>query len=123
MTYPATASYPATITVETPPSMDRWRPLVQWILAIPHFIIAGALDYVSGALAIVSWFVILFTGALPKGLADFQVMILRYTARVQVYAGFLHDQYPSFGFTVGGNDPGGPPVATRSNRSSRTAIG
>jgi hypothetical protein len=102
--------YPASIAVETPDRIEWWRPLVQWILAVPHLIIAGALQYVAGAVALVSWFVILFTGDLPKGLADFQVMVLRYGARAQVYAGFLHEEYPPFDFTLSGEEPGGTPV-------------
>jgi hypothetical protein len=50
-------------------------------LAITHLIIASALEYVTGAVAVISWFVILFTGQLPVGLANFQAMILRYMAR------------------------------------------
>ena len=92
--------YPASIDVRTPERIDNWRPLVQWILAIPHLIIAGALGYASAAVAIVSWFVILFTGKLPTGLANFQVMVMRYTSRSQAYAGFLHSEYPPFDFTM-----------------------
>ena len=103
-------TYPATVIVHTPDTQERWRPLVQWILAIPHLIIAGALEYVTGAVAIVSWFVILFTGRLPVGLANFQVMILRYTTRIQLYAGFLYPEYPPFDFTMSTTEPGGSPV-------------
>ncbi len=103
-------SYPAVITVEPPAKMENWRAIGQWILAIPHLIIAGALEYVSGALAIVSWFVILFTGSLPEGLANLQIMILRYTARAQLYAGFMFKEYPPFDFTLSPYDPGGSPV-------------
>jgi hypothetical protein len=102
--------YPATIDVETPDEIERWRALVQWIMAIPHLIVAGALESVTGALAVVSWFVILFTGKLPVGLADFQVMIFRYTARAELYAGFLYDAYPPFDFTMSAAEPGGSPV-------------
>jgi len=59
--------YPATITVETPAKMDNWRPLVQWILAIPHLIVAGALDYVSGAVGVVSWLSSCSPGSCQKG--------------------------------------------------------
>jgi len=102
--------YPATISVETPDKLANWRPLVQWILAIPHLIIAGALEYVTGAVAIISWFVILFTGKLPTGLANFQAMIFRYTSRAELYAGFLYDDYPPFDFTMSAGEPGGSPV-------------
>jgi hypothetical protein len=90
--------------------MDRWRPFAQWILALPHLIIAGALESVSGALAFVSWFAILFTGKLPEPIANFQIMILRYTARAQLYAGYLFDEYPTFDFTLAAQEPGGSPV-------------
>jgi hypothetical protein len=102
--------YPAVIKVDTPDRLANWRPLVQWILAFPQMIIVGALGYASGAVAVISWFVILFTGRLPEGLANFQMMVVRYTVRVQLYAGFLHDQYPPFDFTMSASEPGGTPV-------------
>jgi hypothetical protein len=37
-------------------------------------------------------------------------MALRYNARAQVYAGFLHDQYPPFAFDMATTEPGGTPV-------------
>jgi len=103
-------SYPASIDVNTPDRLANWRPIVQWILALPHLIIAGALGYASGAVGVVSWFVILFTGRLPEGLANFQMMVLRYTVRAELYAGFLHDEYPPFDFTMAAPEPGGTPV-------------
>lgn len=103
-------NYPVTIDVVTPDRLANMRPIVQWIMAIPHLIISSALNYVTGAVAIVSWFVILFTGRLPEGLANFQMMILRYTMRAHLYAGFLHDQYPPFDFTMSASEPGGTPV-------------
>ncbi len=110
MTTSMTPEYPATLRVETPEKMANWRPLAQWILAVPHLLIAAALEQVTGALAIVSWFVILFTGRLPESLANFQIMILRYTTRANFYSGFLYDRYPPFDFTLSARDPGGSPV-------------
>ena len=102
--------YPASIDVDTPERLDRWRPFVQWILAIPHLIIANVLGYLGGALSVASWFVILFTGRLPEGIATLQAMILRYTARTYAYAGYLHAEYPPFEFTTTSAEPGGTPV-------------
>ncbi len=102
--------YPAAIDVQSPERMENWRPLVQWILAVPHLIIAGALEYVARAIAVVTWFIILFTGKLPANLAVFQVMILRYSTRAQLYAGFLYRDYPPFDFTMRAAEPGGSPV-------------
>jgi hypothetical protein len=98
--------YPTSVDVRTPAVQIRWKTLVQWFLAIPHFIIAGAMSYVSGAIVVVSWFVILFTGNLPVGLANFQILVLRYTLRTQLYAGFLCDDYPPFTFAMTSEDPG-----------------
>ncbi len=104
-------TYPTTFDVETPEEMANWRPLVQWFLAIPHLIIATVLENVAGVVAFISWFVILFTGKLPEGLANLQMMFLRYQARTGAYAGFLHDQYPPFEFSATAAEPGGNPVA------------
>lgn len=103
-------NYPASLDVQTPDKVANWRPLVQWVLAIPHLLIAAAFEYVAGAIAVVSWFVILFTGKLPRGLADLQVMMLRYTTRSQLYAGFLYEAYPPFDFATSAIEPGGSPV-------------
>jgi hypothetical protein len=103
-------SYPVNLRVEAPLDVDNWRPLVQWILAIPHLIIASALDSLASVLALVSWFIILFTGELPKAIADLQCMILRYEARAYSYALWLREEYPKFEFDLTADDPGTDPV-------------
>lgn len=102
--------YPANIDVQTPETFDRWRPIGQPVLAIPHLIISAAFNSLSGSIAVVSWFAIIFTGKLPEGLANLQVMLLRYSTRAELYAGFLYSAYPPFDFTVVANEPGGSPV-------------
>jgi hypothetical protein len=82
-------------------------PFVQWILAIPHLIIANAINSLSEVVAFISWFIILFTGRLPIGTANLQGMALRYQARTTAYATFLHDQYPAFEFEMIQDEPGG----------------
>ncbi len=103
-------SYPADLQLEAPLTVANWRPLVQWLLAIPHLIIANVLDNVANVLAFVSWFIIVFTGELPKGIADFQCMILRYEARAYSYALWLREDYPPFEFELSPTDPGTDPV-------------
>jgi hypothetical protein len=105
-----TQMYPAQLEVQTPEKVANWRPLVHAILAIPHLFIASALSYVAELLAVVSWFIILFTGKLPEGIANFQCMWLRYATRAYAYAGFLHETYPPFQFPTTAEDPGGHPV-------------
>lgn len=101
--------YPATLTFAPPERVANWRPLVHWLLAIPHFFVQYALGIAAGCVAFAGWFVVLFTGRLPAGMADFGAMYLRYSARVIAYAAFLREEYPSFSFTTGAADPGDDP--------------
>jgi hypothetical protein len=106
---PDHAPYPATFTFDPPEKVANWRPLVNWLLAIPHFAILYAFNAVSEALGVVSWFIILFTGALPEGLANFQVMIMRYSVRTYSFAAFMKEEYPPFTFAMTPTDPGDDP--------------
>ena len=104
-------AYPATLAVDTPDTIARWRPLVHWLLAIPHYVVAYVLQAVSLVIAVVAWFMIVFTGRVSPDLLDVQAMILRYITRVGAYVGFLHEQYPPFEFRLDSTEPGGTPVA------------
>ena len=42
--------------------LNRWLPLVKWLLAIPHYIVLVFLGFAAFAVVIVVWFAILFTG-------------------------------------------------------------
>ena len=103
------APYPATFTFDPPEKVANWRPLVNWILAIPHFIVLYALNLVSEVVAFLSWFFILFTGKLPPGFANLQVLYLRYSTRTYAYAAFLQEEYPPFTFDMTPSDPGDYP--------------
>jgi hypothetical protein len=98
--------YPAEIQVDSPDQIARWRPLVQWFLAIPHFLVLWALGTVSQVVGIISWFAVVITGRLPAGLAGLQAMYLRYYNRVYVYSGFILEGYPPFSFNPVDHDPG-----------------
>lgn len=55
--------------------LNRWLPLVKWLLALPHF----------------------FTGRYPRGVFDLMVGVTRWGLRVQAYALLLvTDRYPPF---------------------------
>ncbi|MGI9622270.1 MAG: DUF4389 domain-containing protein [Acidimicrobiales bacterium] len=103
-------TYPAGFTLDAPTEVSRWRALFQWVLAIPQLIIANALASLGWVIGVVSWFIILFTGKLPSGLADVQAMILRYNTRAMTYSGFLYEDYPPFDFNPSSADPGGSPM-------------
>jgi hypothetical protein len=102
-------SYPATFSFDPPERITNWRPLVNWLLAIPHLIVLNVLQTVSNVVGVISWFAIVFTGKLPEGLATFQAMYLRYMLRTYTYVGFLREEYPPFSFTTATSDPGDDP--------------
>ena len=105
-----TSEYPVQLGLEAPLEVARWRPLVHWILAIPHFVVLYVLSIVLGVLWLVSWFAILFTGNIPQGIFDFMATIFRYQWRVYSYASWLREPYPPFDFTPAAADPGGDPA-------------
>ena len=77
--------------------LNRWLPLVKWLLVIPHFIVLFFLWIAVIAVVIVAWFAILFTGRYPRGLFDFVQGVIRWGARVVAYALVLvTDRYPPF---------------------------
>ncbi|HSP56485.1 MAG TPA: DUF4389 domain-containing protein [Dehalococcoidia bacterium] len=77
--------------------LNRWLPLVKWLLAIPHYIVLVFLFLAALVVVIIAWFAILFTGRYPRGLFDFVVGVGRWSNRVVGYALILvTDQYPPF---------------------------
>ena len=77
--------------------LNRWMPLVKWLLAIPHFIVLGLLAIAAFFAVVIAWFAILATGQYPRGLFDFVVGVGRWGLRVDAYAFLLvTDRYPPF---------------------------
>jgi hypothetical protein len=77
--------------------LNRWLPLVKWLLAIPHYIVLALLGIAMIVVTVVAWIVILFTGQHPRSLFDFTVGVQRYGLRVGAYAFYLvTDRYPPF---------------------------
>jgi Domain of unknown function (DUF4389) len=77
--------------------LNRWLPLVKWLLAIPHLIVLFFLGIGAFVVVIVAWFAILFTGRYPRGLFDFVEGVIRWQNRVNAYAFVLvTDEYPPF---------------------------
>jgi hypothetical protein len=77
--------------------LNRWLPLVKWLLAIPHVIVVVVLSIIATFLIVIAWFAILFTGRYPRALFDFVVGVGRWAIRVEAYAMLLvTDRYPPF---------------------------
>ncbi|MDG1876581.1 MAG: DUF4389 domain-containing protein [Acidimicrobiales bacterium] len=104
-------AYPATFTLDAPPRIANWRPLIQWILVIPHQVVLFIFAIVVQVVWLMAWLVIVITGKLPDGLRGIIVAYHRYNTRVIAYAGFLHSTYPPFSFSTSDVDPGDHPVA------------
>ncbi len=89
-------AYPVRMEFAPLDSYDRLKTLFRIILAIPIVI----LRYIIGLLlqigAFAAWFVILFTGKMPRGLYDLMVFANSYTARSDAYIFLLTETYPPF---------------------------
>lgn len=82
---------------DVPNDLNRWLPLVKWFLAIPHFVVLFILSFIAVIAVIITWFAILFTGRVPRGLFNYMEGVMRYGARLEVYALVLTtDAYPPF---------------------------
>ena len=99
--YPATDDEQAvhlTFTYpDVPNDLNRWLPLVKWLLAIPHYIVLFFLFIGAFVAVVIAWFAIVFTGRYPRGLFDYVVGVGRWAQRVAAYAFLLvTDRYPPF---------------------------
>jgi hypothetical protein len=94
--------YPVNLEFNRDYDVQNWRPLVNWLLAIPHWIVLYLLGIVAFVLWVVSLFVVLFTQRNP--FLGYQTMYLRYYWRVSSFAGFMRNEYPPFDFAT--NDAG-----------------
>ena len=123
---------PARLDIEYPGELNRWLPLVKWLLAFPHYLILGGLvgagstyagtsnredEYARWAgpglllaCVLISAVALLFVARYPAGLYDLVVGINRWSYRVFGYLAFMTDRYPPFRLDQGGEDPAGGPA-------------
>jgi hypothetical protein len=77
--------------------LNRWLPLVKWLLAFPHYIVLAVLWNGAVFAIVAAWFAILVTGRYPQALFDYVVGVSRWSLRVSAYAFLLvTDRYPPF---------------------------
>jgi hypothetical protein len=88
--------YAVMYEVDYPEELNRWLPLVKWLLAFPHVIVLFFLFVAVYVVYIIAWFAILITKRFPRGLFDFIVGVNRWNLRVSAYTSLLRDEYPPF---------------------------
>ena len=77
--------------------LNRFMPLIKWLLAIPHYIVLLVLEIIALIVTIIAWFAIIITGKYPEGMFNYVVGVSRWTYRVTAYAFLLAtDRYPPF---------------------------
>ena len=99
------------LVVDSPYELARWRPLVNWVLFIPHAVVIYGLQVLAQAVFVVYWVMLIVTGKLHPSLYGVMVMYERYNMRA---TGFLYgysELYPPFDFdTSAGGNAAYPPV-------------
>jgi hypothetical protein len=99
--YPATDDEQAVrLEVEYPDvarELNRWLPLVKWLLVLPHVFVLVFVDIALFFVVVFAWFAILFTGSYPAGAQEFVIGVMRWHNRVIAYAlTLVTDRYPPF---------------------------
>jgi hypothetical protein len=94
----STTSYPVRLEGELQPNLSRWLWLLKWFLLIPHLIVLGVLWSAFVVLTVVAFVTQLRGGRYPRRIFDFNLVVLRWTWRVNFYGyGALGtDRYPPF---------------------------
>jgi len=77
--------------------LNRFMPLIKWLLAVPHYIVLFILEIIALIVTIIAWFAIIITGKYPSGMFNYVVGVARWSNRVTAYAFLLTtDRYPPF---------------------------
>jgi hypothetical protein len=77
--------------------LNRFLPIVKWLLAIPHYVVLAVLWVAVVVVTVIAWFAIIFTARYPRGMFDFVVGVSRWSLRVEAYVLLLvTDRYPPF---------------------------
>ena len=91
-------SYPLDVDLPEPARQNRWLTLFRLFLAVPAWLISGALSSLLFTAGLLGWFASLVTARMPLGLRNAGAYALRYSAQVSAYGWFLlTDRYPYSG--------------------------
>jgi hypothetical protein len=86
--------YPVDIAIAPPERQNRWITFFRLFLAIPAFLVSGALSVALFVVAVLGWFAALATGRMPTGLRNLGAVCIRYHAQTNAYLYVLTDAYP-----------------------------
>lgn len=79
--------------------LNRFLPLVKWLLAIPHYIVLWVLGILGLVLLVAHWFYALIAGKPNATIFGYFLGYARYYERVYAYVVLLAtDRYPAFSF-------------------------
>jgi hypothetical protein len=82
---------------DAPRDLNRFMPLVKWLLVIPHIVVLAFLVIGAVGAILIAWVAILFTGRDPRALFTYVEGVFRWSTRVTGYAFLLvTDTYPPF---------------------------
>ena len=92
---------PVTLGVDYPEKLSRGLVILKLLfgslyVGIPHGIILALYQIAVGVVTFIAFWIVLFTGKYPRGMFDFVVGYMRWTARVNAYLSLLRDEYPPF---------------------------
>jgi Domain of unknown function (DUF4389) len=89
-------NYPVRVEIDYPPQIARWHPLINWLLVIPYYIVAGILVFAAEIGVFIAWFAILITGRFPEGIFSFVTITFRWALRASTYMYWMVEPYPPF---------------------------
>ncbi len=99
------------LVVDSPYEVANWRPLVHWLMYIPHALIIYVLRAVASVVFVIYWIALLVTGRPNPGMYAFLVMYERYQTRAGGFLIGYTELYPPFDFSTGARDNGAhPPI-------------
>jgi pSer/pThr/pTyr-binding forkhead associated (FHA) protein len=94
---PPLSGYPITLEADYPEGgIARWRPFLHFLMAFPHLFVVGVLALGAFFASVYAAIVIIFTGKYPRGVFDFIAGVLRWQARVNLFANLVTEEYPPF---------------------------
>jgi 2-(1,2-epoxy-1,2-dihydrophenyl)acetyl-CoA isomerase len=88
-------TYPVDLEIAPRQRQARWKTLLRLLLAIPAWVLQTVLTTVLQVLAVITWFIALAIGRVPKGMRDLMAYCLRYSTQTYAYVLLLTDRYPT----------------------------